>query len=99
LRKTLRYKKKKSLDGYPVTDLIFIAVPTHLSNFTDSLSRKEKQLKEIFSRSNFAEQSQDRKQLFRTAGAATMPSGGLADMGTIGWGAEPTAAGMVPVPY
>lgn len=57
----------------------------------DSLSRKEKQLKEIFSRSSFAEQSQERGQLFRVvAAAAGPPPGGLADMGITGWGAEPT---------
>jgi hypothetical protein len=56
------------------------------------LARKEKQLKEIFSKSNFAEQSQERKQLFLPPG--TLPPGGLSDMGTTGWGAEPSASGL-----
>ncbi len=58
---------------------------------SDSLARKEKQLKEIFSKSNFAEQSQDRKSLFRPPG--TLPSGALSDMGTTtGWGSDPPPA-------
>jgi hypothetical protein len=58
------------------------------SSSLDSLARKEKQLKEIFSKSNFAEQSQERRSLFRPPG--TLPNGALSDMGTTtGWGADP----------
>jgi hypothetical protein len=60
-------------------------------SFLDSLARKEKQLKEIFSKSNFAEQSQDRRSLFRPPG--TLPPGALSDMGTTtGWGSDPPPA-------
>jgi hypothetical protein len=73
--------------GFLVTNKISV----FFSSSSDSLARKEKQLKEIFSKSNFAEQSQERRSLFRPPG--TLPPGALSDMGTTtGWGSEPPPA-------
>ena len=55
----------------------------------DSLSRKEKQLKELVSRTGFAEPSADKRSLFKKP----VPGAGLADMGTTGWGDVGGAAG------
>ncbi|XP_023333685.1 syntaxin-8 [Eurytemora carolleeae] len=48
----------------------------------DNFSRKEKQLKELVSRTIFTEVNSDRKTLFRKP----VPGSGIADMGTTGWG-------------
>lgn len=59
------------------------------SGIVDNLSRKEKQLKELVSRSSFPQVNQDKKSLFRKPSATS----GLADMGSTSWGVEGALGG------
>jgi len=57
----------------------------------DSLSRKEKDLKELFSKTSFGKVNKDKQSLFRNP----VPGSGLVDMGTAGWGDVESGPGAV----
>lgn len=55
---------------------------TRREGIVDSLSRKEKDLKELVSKTSFRDVDQDKKNLFRRP----VPGGGVANLGKTGWG-------------
>jgi len=65
---------------------------TRREGIIDSLSRKERDLKELVSKTGFGEVNNDKKSLFRKP----VPGGGLVHLGTSGWG-DAESGGMVGV--
>jgi len=59
-----------------------IGEKTRREGIVDSLSRKEKDLKELVSKTSFRDVDQDKRNLFRKP----VPGGGVANLGRTGWG-------------